>query len=708
MGIQCRDKTLRSSAPDTQRVLRVVLLYVVVSVIWIIVSNGLVGPSTLAQSDTLAWHTIADLVYVALSAGMLILLLTRFARDLAIGRAIDEVQVANESAERERQRLNVLLRSIPDPVWLKDTQGIYIACNAALEKLLGLTSEQIIGHTSPELCPPEIAEALAAADRTVTETRQQVTYCQSYPVTDGEKAYFVTSKCPVIDGDGQLTAIFGISRNVTAERKAHFELAASEKRFHTLFDSATDLIMVANMNARFIDVNAFACATLGYSREELLKMRVTDIQNNARLDELIRLWKSEEIKHGVTLRHTLRRKDGSCFPAEVRVNRLDLDGESYLMAVIRDITAQMAAENLLRASDELNRAILDATTAQMAVIDQKGDLIAVNAAWSRFAADHTCDAQQEPRTGLGNNFFNVCCQDCRPDADQANVAVAGVRAVLSGETDRFSMESKCATPDATLWFMMNATPLKTGGGGAVITYLDITGIKEAQETEIRYSQELQALARKHQDIEEKERLRLSMELHDQVGQSLAALKISLAQAKRRLAGNPAGETALENALDIVESVAQTTHDISHRLRPPLLDELGIKSALSWHIGNLPCPENVRVHFEEDIGSARFPESVELACFRVVQEALNNALRHAEPTEIKVSIYCTAEHLCFAVRDNGRGFDMDIPLQPNEHWISLGLIGIRERIAQLGGSLKIDSKPDAGTEVSACLPKEIAA
>jgi signal transduction histidine kinase len=101
-------------------------------------------------------------------------------------------------------------------------------------------------------------------------------------------------------------------------------------------------------------------------------------------------------------------------------------------------------------------------------------------------------------------------------------------------------------------------------------------------------------------------------------------------------------------MNIVDSVAKTTHDISHRLRPPLLDELGIKSALSWHIGNLPCPENIRIHFEEDIGAERFPESVELSCFRIVQEALNNALRHAEPSEIRVKIYSTPEHLCLAV------------------------------------------------------------
>lgn len=629
-------------------------------------------------------------------------------RYLAIGTVIDEVLVAQKSAEQERQRLNVLLRSLPDPVWLKDADGVFIACNPAMEKFASRPAEQIIGHTTRDLCSPEMAEEFAATDRIVAETRQQFTYCQSFPSPDGSISHFVVTKCPVLDSDGKLTAIFGIARDITTEQKAHFELAASEKRFHTLFDSATELIVVADMDGRFVDVNRRACEALGYTREELLGMRVTDIQTGATIDELKRLWQSDESAQGITLRRKVIRKDGSHFPADVRVKSLEIDNQTFSMAVARDMSAQIAAEELLRASNELNQAIFDATSAQMAVIDGNGDLIAVNASWTRFAEEHSCDTHQEPRTGLGSNFFNACCQDCQPDTDQAHAAATGVRAVLNGETARFSMESKCATPEQTLWFLMNATPLKVGAGGAVITYLDITGIKEAQETQLRYSQQLQALARKHQEIEEKERLRLSMELHDQIGQSLAALKMSLAQAKRGLSESPASATALAQAMSIVDSVAKSTHDISHRLRPPLLDELGIKSALSWHIGNLPCPENVRIRFDDEIGTERFPESVELACFRIIQEALNNALRHAEPTEIKVKIYSTPDHLCLAVEDDGRGFDLDIPLQPNEQWISLGLIGIRERIAQLGGSLQIDSKPNAGTQVSACLPKEIPA
>jgi PAS domain S-box-containing protein len=681
-------------------VVRLVLAYVFVSTLWIVVSNGLIGAADLASGDHAKWHIVRDLLFVALTSALLWWLVTDISRT-------DE-QLFN-TAEQERQRLNVLLRSLPDPVWLKDAGGVFIACNPAMEKFVNRPAEQIIGHTTGDLCPPEMAEQFAATDRIVAETRQQFTCCESYPYPDGSTAYFVTTKCPVFDADGRLTAILGIARDITAEQKAHFELAASEKRFHTLFDSATDMIMVADQDARFIDINRKTCEALHYTREELLGMRVTDIQTDASLDQLRQMWQSKEIENGISLRHSLIRKDGSRFKADVRVNLLDLEERNYTMAVVRDISAQLAAEELLRASNELNRAIFDATSAQMAVIDANGNLIAVNAAWTRFAEEHSCDAHQEPRTGLGSNFFKVCCQDCHPETDQAHVAAAGVRAVLSGATERFSMESKCATPEQTLWFMMNASPLKAGAGGAVITYLDITGIKEAQETQIRYSQQLQALARKHQEIEEKERLRLSMELHDQIGQSLAALKMSLAQARQRLTESPvSAKAALEQAMNIVDSVAKTTHDISHRLRPPLLDELGIKSALSWHIGNLPCPENVRIRFDDEIGTERFPESVELACFRIIQEALNNALRHAEPSEIKVKIYSTPDHLCLAVEDDGRGFDLDIPLQPNEQWISLGLIGIRERIVQLGGSLKIDSKPNAGTQVSACLPKEIPA
>lgn len=499
---------------------------------------------------------------------------------LAIGSDLTETRRAQKSADMERQRLQALIRSIPDPVWIKDTTGNYIACNPAFEKLFKLPAEQILKRTDNDIRPAADIDAFVESGRKTGSTAALLAN-QSYHHPDGSLSHFEITKSPVFDIHDELIGVVGIAR---------------------------------------------------------------------------------------------------------------------------DISAQQLSEEALQASLEFNCAVLDASATQMAVVDKSGMIVSVNNAWSRCACDHTCVQADEEKVGVGSNFFSGCRHREGSDPAQAQAALAGVQAVLNGDMAHFSMESACITPGQELWFMMNVTPLKVGAGGAVITYVDITSVKDTQKLQARYTRQLQALARMHQDIQERERHHLSMELHDQIGQSLAALKISLAGAKRHVDDALATSAVLDAVQEIVEGIAQTTGNIARRLRPPLLDELGIGSALAWHIRNLSLPPGVEVRFAQDIDALRFSEAVELACFRIVQEAITNALRHAEASGIIVQITCTPNQICLSVTDDGKGFDPDTPLDKDDERISLGLIGIRERVTSLGGKFVIDSQPNTGTRVAACLPK----
>lgn len=499
---------------------------------------------------------------------------------LAIGSDLTETRRAQKSADMERQRLQALIRSIPDPVWMKDTTGSYIACNPAFEKLFKLPAEQILNRTDKDIRPTADTGAFVESGLKAGATAALVTN-QSYRDPDGKLSHFEITKSPVFDIHDELIGVVGIAR---------------------------------------------------------------------------------------------------------------------------DISAQQLSEEALQASLEFNCAVLDASATQMAVVDKSGVIVSVNNAWTRCVCNNACVQADYEKAGVGSNFFSGCRHREGSDPAQAKAALAGVQAVLDGKTARFSMESACVTPGRELWFMMNVTPLKVGSGGAVITYVDITSVKDAQKLQAQYTRQLQALARMHQDIQERERHHLSMELHDQIGQSLAALKISLAGAKLNVGDAQATNAVLDTAQEIVAGIAQTTGDIARRLRPPLLDELGIGSALAWHIRNLSLPPGVEVRFAQDIGALRFSEAVELAGFRIVQEAITNALRHAEASGIIVQITCMPDQICLSVADDGKGFDIDSPLDKDDERISLGLIGIRERVTSLGGKFEIDSQPNTGTRVAACLPR----
>jgi PAS domain S-box-containing protein len=504
---------------------------------------------------------------------------------LAIGTDMTETRLAVENAKAERQRLRALVRAIPDPVWLKDVDGVYTTCNPAFETFLNLPSEQILGRLDRELLGASNVDALRGTEQDILQRETPITVSQSLHHPDGSTAHFRITRNPVFDDHDKMIGVVGIAR---------------------------------------------------------------------------------------------------------------------------DVTEQQTAETAMRNGEAFTRAVLDASATQMAVVDRGGKIVAFNDAWTRFAQENSplFDAQ---KTGVGSNFFAACHLGLdHSDAEQALAAANGVRAVLDGETTRFSMESACITEERELWFMMNATPLNIGTGGAVITYVDITSVKQAQKLQARFTRQLQALARMHQDIQEKERHHLSMELHDEIGQALAALTISLSSARQHGNASPECAAALGAAQEIVDGIARTTRDIARRLRPSLLDELGIRSALTWHIRNHALPPTVAIHFEQNIDAMRFPEALELACFRIVQEAITNALRHAEPRNIAVRITHAADQICLSVEDDGKGFDINAPAHEDDEQLSLGLIGIRERAASLGGQLEIHSQPNTGTKVNACLPIPIPA
>ncbi|MGB4062359.1 MAG: PAS domain S-box protein [Azonexus sp.] len=619
---------------------------------------------------------------------------------LAMGSDLTETRRAQKKADEERQRLRALIRSMPDPVWLMDTEGVVITCNPAFEKLLDLPAAADLPR------PPSEFASFIKTQLQAGANAAQITLNHTHCHPDGTLSHFEITKSPVFDTLGELIGVVGIARDVTAAYQNREELAASERRFRTLFDSATEMIFVTDLEANFLNANKCACDKLGYTRDEQLTMRVMDVHTDTTFDDYQRLWNSDAFRagQGVIRRGTDRRKDGTSFPVEILVNRFELDNQLLSMTIVRDITEQKRSEDLVRASEEFNRAVLDASATQMAVVDKSGKIVAVNDAWIRFTRENSDAPIDELKTGVGSNFFEVCRHCAHPDSEQAQAALAGVQAVLNGESVRFSIESACITPKRELWFMMNAAPLKLGAGGAVITYVDISSVKQAQKLQERLTRQLQAMARMHQDIQEKERHHLSMELHDQIGQALAALKISLASAWLHVDEKQAIQKRLTYAQEVIDGIAQTTRDIARRLRPPLLDQQGLRSALAWHIRNLTLPPNVYVRFEQEIDALRFSEAVELACFRIAQEGITNALRHAEAAEVVVRISCTPDHIHLSVQDDGKGFDVDIRLDESDEQISLGLIGIRERIASLDGHFEIDSQPNNGTRVSACLPR----
>jgi signal transduction histidine kinase len=215
-----------------------------------------------------------------------------------------------------------------------------------------------------------------------------------------------------------------------------------------------------------------------------------------------------------------------------------------------------------------------------------------------------------------------------------------------------------------------------------------------------YAGDLQALSRRLLEAQEQERHRLARELHDEVGQVLTGVHLTL-QSLRDLGPGAAGP--LTEAVTIVGRAIQQVRDLSLDLRPSMLDDLGLGPALRWYAERLTRRAGLTVHLAEPPPGPRPPAAVETACFRVAQEALTNAARHAGARQMWVELVRDPAELHLIVRDDGAGFDVAQARRRAADGGSFGLLGMQERVDLLGGRLEVESAPGQGTCVHASFP-----
>ena len=233
------------------------------------------------------------------------------------------------------------------------------------------------------------------------------------------------------------------------------------------------------------------------------------------------------------------------------------------------------------------------------------------------------------------------------------------------------------------------------------------------EIELRKKQELierkntesyRMLSARILELQDVERRRIARELHDSVGQYLAALKINIGQMQRRETGmHPALQPRVLESLDLADRAIGEIRTISHLLHPPLLDELGFNSAAQWYADGFAQRSGVKVELKLTEITKRLPRQIELALFRVLQESLTNVHRHAKATCVEIEVICTDDDVVLNLRDDGKGIPRKVldGFRAGEAG-GIGLAGMRERLAELGGTLHVESGP-SGTRICATLP-----
>ena len=226
---------------------------------------------------------------------------------------------------------------------------------------------------------------------------------------------------------------------------------------------------------------------------------------------------------------------------------------------------------------------------------------------------------------------------------------------------------------------------------------DITERKLAQDT-------LQMFSRQLIEAQEDERRRISRELHDQIGQILTAVKMNLYTVQQFCQASEAGSYVKDN-IEAVDEALRLVRDLSIDLRPPVLDDLGLVTALRWYVDRYSRRTGFTVDVVVDFpdSNERFSREIETACFRIVQEALTNITRHAQANQILVRLSKVENSLMLSVKDDGVGFDYRRLRKRKARAATLGIVSMQERAHAAGGSIEINSAVSKGTEILFTVP-----
>ena len=471
-------------------------------------------------------------------------------------------------------------------------------------------------------------------------------------------------------------------RRGTASRN----LTESEERFSKAFRGNPQPMSLTTLSeGRYVDVNASFLMMSGYTRPEIIDHTSIELQVFRNEIERSRILVEPLLERGVVKNFEMdfRTKSGAFKTLLSSAELLDLAGEKCILVASSDISDRKTLEEELRLSEREFSTLVQNSPDIIARLDRDLRYIYISPAVSKIT-------DVDPENLVGKTPSEIAL----PEYDYTAVEAHCLEAMRS----KTSVQRVFAYRDIIFWtrFIPEFSP--DGDVESVMTICqDVTD-------RVRSEQELAELTVRLFTIQDEERRRIARELHDGTAQNLFAISVDLAKLGQ-LANQDVEErhALIEESQSLVDQSLQEIRTLSYLLHPPLLDQAGLVSALQWYVQGFTKRSGIYIDlFAQPIG--RLPADVEMALFRVVQEALANVRKHSGSDIAKIRLERNPEKVVLQISDRGIGFgNGHAEAEPTSSiGLGVGIPGMRQRLRQLGGQLEIDSN-EQGTTISAVVP-----
>jgi PAS domain S-box-containing protein len=481
------------------------------------------------------------------------------------------------------------------------------------------------------------------------------------------------------------------------------ERSLAEKRFEDVIESAPDAMFILDQTEKILHINAMAERLLGYPREDLIGMNINGVlleedhreHHSLYFHDIFQNSKTNQSSGGVEL--FAKRRDGSQLPIEVESSRLTVSDGFWVAINVRDISQRKLAEKALRESEHTYRALFENAGDAIFLTNLEGKILQVNQKSTELLGFSTDELQTL-------SIFDITIPD-EIDYVKNNMDMLLHGNLLKPYIRHYLKKSGEVIPTE------NNTVLVRDVNGKPKFFQNISRdmsnwIKSQNEQRLllkkisESNEQLRDLALRVQEVQEQERQELAGLLHDQVGQNLTGLNLNLKILLNQIQsdGNSEIQKRLEDSLNMVEETTRKIRGVMADLNPPILDEFGLIAAIKWYCDNFSSHTGISTHVDGNRDKKRLTPIVERILYRLVQESLMNVAKHAQASQVSVSVVSTKEAISVTIRDNGIGFDQQAAKVPSSepHW---GMLSMQRKAASIGASLNIESMPGTGTMVN---------
>ena len=641
------------------------------------------------------------------------------------------------SLQKENDFLQIL-DNLPDGLFTIDGQGRINYFNPAAEQITGINAAEAVGMNCQEVFKSQTCRTNCPLRKAIKQGKDIYNRELEVTRTDGKKVPVICSFSILRDGHENIVGGMEIFMDISDRKRLEEDLRLSEKQYRRIFEGSKDMILITSKDGIIKEVNQAGIDLLGYSsKQELLELSSVEeiydnpihwqvFQKQINLDGFVKDFEAAFKKKDGTRLHCLLSGNAT------RGKSGEITGYE---GIAKDITARMDAIRRFRQrhwelwllnsvafamnrTQDLEEILMTALKKVLEVLNLSSGGI--------FLIDHEKPSfSLRVQQGLTNSDRYKACKVLLRDKLlmrsllKKNLSLKPepifppFKATLKDQSNKSSAELTCflitAKEKASGFLAFEVPPNRDLTTGQHYNLLGSLGnflggaIENAllHQTIQKHREELKGLTARLFHSQEEERKRIARELHDEAGQALTGINFTLETIEKGVSSDNGHIKALIH--DVKKQINRTHQEmrqISYRLHPALLSDLGLEPALESYLSSISKHSMLEVDFRMVGFEGRVDPEIEIVLYRLSQEALTNTLKHSRAKHFKLSIIKGYPQIIFLAEDDGIGFALSEFDQPKH---TLGLLSMRERAAMLGGNFSVRTSPGKGTKIRIEIP-----